>query len=870
MRRTQCAVSSWVAFAARLACFLLLLGSSSAFAQNTPPTVALTSPANGDSFFAPASINLAATASDPNGSVVRVDFFQGATLVATSTAAPFAAVWSNVAVGNYTLTARATDNAGATATSAPVSITVNAQNALVITSPADGGAASIAGAFTVAGTFVGPAGSSVLVDNQDSVISATVSGTSFTATYPSQGLAIGPNAITAKLQRPDGTTASRSITVQGYDTPVLAFTAPSLATFGAPATVTFAVDAVAPGGTVAKVDFLRNGTPVGTVLTPPYQVTLTGLGTGTYTITANATSSFGPVGSASRTISVQGANTPPSISISSPSEGAIFPAPASIPIAVNAADPDGTVTLVQYFANGALIGASSVSPFGFTWTNVAAGSYALTARATDNQGAATTSTPVNVTVRANTPPSIGITSPTTGATFTVGSNVPVAVNASDPDGTVTLVQYFANGAPIGSSSTAPFGITWSNVQAGSYALTATATDNQGASTTSAPVNVTVSAHVPPTVSIIAPAQNASFLAPGTVLLAANAAASQGALTKVEYYQGATLIGTSTTPPYSFVWSVTAPGSYVLTAKAYDDGGGITASAPVTISVRSSVVYRHNDFAGNPVAATDFNGALIWKENFRPYGARLNNQPAAAGNRQWFHGKPADADTGLSYLGARYYDPTLGRFMGMDPVGVIEGSIPTFNRYSFGANNPYKYTDADGRFFWFLIAALAALTPEEAAVVGVVVAGGAVYSAQQQQKKGGRTLANSNEGDPSSNAPSGNGSGSDNAGSGSESGKDVTKRPGRVRKGTEEKNWENAENGPDGGKVCPTCGDEVKSKPGEKNKDWDNDHNPPWRNRDLTGKDRKGVLDEYNKDTRLRCVHCNRGDTRDTTSNGGNN
>lgn len=71
--------------------------------------------------------------------------------------------------------------------------------------------------------------------------------------------------------------------------------------------------------------------------------------------------------------------------------------------------------------------------------------------------------------------------------------------------------------------------------------------------------------------------------------------------------------------------------------------------------------------------------------------------------------------------------------------------------------------------------------------------------------------------------------------------------------------ENAGDGESGGKLCPTCGNEVKSKPGEKNKDWDNDHSPPWRDRELSGKDRKGVLDEYNRDTRLRCVGCNRSD-----------
>ena len=89
--------------------------------------------------------------------------------------------------------------------------------------------------------------------------------------------------------------------------------------------------------------------------------------------------------------------------------------------------------------------------------------------------------------------------------------------------------------------------------------------------------------------------------------------------------------------------------------------------------------------------------------------------------------------------------------------------------------------------------------------------------------------------------------------------DVTKRPSRVRKGTEQANWDNAEDGQTGGKICSTCDNEVHSKPGEKYKDWDNDHDPAWRNRDLTGKTRKEVLDDYNSGTRLRCVGCNRAD-----------
>ena len=93
---------------------------------NQPPSVTLTAPANGTTFTTPAGVALAAAAGDPDGTVARVDFFAGTTLVGTATASPFQATWTCAAAGTYSLTARATDNSGAAATSAPVSITVNA------------------------------------------------------------------------------------------------------------------------------------------------------------------------------------------------------------------------------------------------------------------------------------------------------------------------------------------------------------------------------------------------------------------------------------------------------------------------------------------------------------------------------------------------------------------------------------------------------------------------------------------------------------------------------------------------------------------------------------------------------------------------
>ena len=92
---------------------------------NIPPAVSITSPASGATYTAPANVTITAQASDGDGIVSRVDFYQGATLISTDTTSPYSITWSNVATGSYTLNTRATDNAGAATTSAAVNITVN-------------------------------------------------------------------------------------------------------------------------------------------------------------------------------------------------------------------------------------------------------------------------------------------------------------------------------------------------------------------------------------------------------------------------------------------------------------------------------------------------------------------------------------------------------------------------------------------------------------------------------------------------------------------------------------------------------------------------------------------------------------------------
>jgi hypothetical protein len=92
-------------------------------------------------------------------------------------------------------------------------------------------------------------------------------------------------------------------------------------------------------------------------------------------------------------------NQPPTVSLTSPANDASFTSPAKIPLAANAADADGRVSLVQFFSGTTKVGEDATAPYSFQWKVGAAGTYTLTARATDNAGAVTTSSPVTVTVK---------------------------------------------------------------------------------------------------------------------------------------------------------------------------------------------------------------------------------------------------------------------------------------------------------------------------------------------------------------------------------------------------------------------------------------------------------------------------------------
>src|SRR5437879_4122304 len=154
------------------------------------------------------------------------------------------------------------------------------------------------------------------------------------------------------------------------------------------------------------------------------------------------------------------------------------------------------------------------------YTSLFRSNYSLTAKATDNLGAATTSTAIAITVSStNVAPTVSITSPANNASFTTGSTVTINATTTDSDGTIAKVEFFQGATKLGEVLTSPYSFAWVSVPAGNYSLTTKATDNLGATATSTPFPyTTLSRSVAPTVSITSPANNASFTTGSTVTI----------------------------------------------------------------------------------------------------------------------------------------------------------------------------------------------------------------------------------------------------------------------------------------------------------------------------------------------------------------
>ncbi|MDQ1639864.1 MAG: hypothetical protein QOF62_3203 [Pyrinomonadaceae bacterium] len=371
---------------------------------NIAPVVSITNPTIGSLFVGPANISVTANASDGGGAISKVEFYDAGTLLGTGTVSGanlFSFSWNNVPFGQHSLVAVATDNMDKKTSSSPISIVVNGSALVSITN--------------------------------------------------------------------------------------LDFRAP----FKKPANIPIIANASENGGTIIKTDFYANGALIGTGAVSgvdQYSMNWNDPPAGRYALIAVATDNSG-VTTTSPTVTIT-VNDPPGVFLTTPTV-------VSNPVTLfaNASDRDGYINEVDFYINGTqLIRGSATGAYQYSaqWANVASGNYVLTAVATDNYGATTTSLPMNLTV--TSPPSVTLTSPTNGSNYNTPASVTLTANASDSDGTIAKVEYFANGAFVGLGTLAgtnQYSFTWSNVPIGNYTVTALATDNSGGTMQTAGVTIKV-------------------------------------------------------------------------------------------------------------------------------------------------------------------------------------------------------------------------------------------------------------------------------------------------------------------------------------------------------------------------------------------
>jgi glucose/arabinose dehydrogenase len=316
--------------------------------NNQNPTVTITSPVNNATFAEPAIITINANATD-DGSVSKVEFYNGATKLGEDLTAPYSFTWSNVAQGTYQLSAIATDNLGATGTATAVTVTVT-------------GTVSQNLALNKA-TF------SSSNENGGTLASYATDG-NLTTRWSSQFQ--DPQYIYVDLGQVYSINRVNIVWENAYGKDYSIQVSNDATTWNEVKPVT---DNTSKNndwtGLSASGQFVRiYGT-----------ARATGYGYSIYELEVYGTL-------------VNGA---PTVSIVSPSNGANFNAPATINITANASDSDG-ISKVEFFNGTVKLGESSTSPYTFAWTNVAAGSYSLTAVATDGKGVIGTSSALTVNV----------------------------------------------------------------------------------------------------------------------------------------------------------------------------------------------------------------------------------------------------------------------------------------------------------------------------------------------------------------------------------------------------------------------------------------------------------------------------------------
>ena len=390
---------------------------------NNPPFASITSPTENSTFSTPGNITIAATATDVDGAVSKVEFYDGEMKLGEDTTSPYSFIWNNPAPGYHVLTAVATDTNGNFSSSMPVEIFVNgAGGALSGTSATPPSAVDLSLEGTADWAHWGLSTNSSF--DHKAGVASQISDFTALGTNPVERYADNFTAYswTGGTPTPSATNTPTGVFITGVTNGFR---------IRAPADTTTRQLKVYVGLYGAQGNFQAylsdfsakafTDTSLNNVFDNSYAV---------YTLTYKAASAgqslivqyrastlydfdFGNVTLQAATLvgtNSGPADVPPTVSIMSPTNGASFVAPANITIAALASDSDGSVSKVEFFQGTSKLGESSNSPYSLVWSNAASGSYALTARATDNLGVTTTSAAVDVTVLTSTgsPPRVSM------------------------------------------------------------------------------------------------------------------------------------------------------------------------------------------------------------------------------------------------------------------------------------------------------------------------------------------------------------------------------------------------------------------------------------------------------------------------------
>ncbi len=480
---------------------------------NQPPSVVIEAPLNGSVYDEGSDIEISATATDGDGSVSGVEFFWDGNSLGEDATAPYTVIWNGVAEGNYTLTAVATDDGGAQQTSQPVTVNVEGDN----TPPGD--LVVLRDGFN---NYAGAADTALNRYFRTAALGSREELSSRNDTYnPLIRFAIFSGEGGPVLEGAVITSAKLSLYKSSYYNYSYRAHAVLLDWSEEEATWEQAADGMPwseLGGSGSGSDYAVAGSPQGEAGWTPGWLELdvtesvqamslgqqSNYGWHLVGVSGNSNTKYfyarehldDPSLRPRLEIYYQAdgnANLRPTVTLTAPQSGSSYTEGEDILLSAEASDADGSVSQVEFFRGGVSLGVDLTAPYTVIWQDAAAGSYTLTAEATDDEGAKRTSAGVTVDVEEviNQPPSVVIEAPLNGSVYDEGSDIEISATATDGDGSVSGVEFFWDGNSLGLDATAPYTVIWNGVAEGNYTLTAVATDDGGAQQTSQPVTVNV-------------------------------------------------------------------------------------------------------------------------------------------------------------------------------------------------------------------------------------------------------------------------------------------------------------------------------------------------------------------------------------------